>query len=509
MSPQESFKSFNELKLPKFLIKAIDEVGYETPSPIQSQCIPLLLAGHDILGQAETGTGKTAAFALPLLSKIDLKKKEPQILVLAPTRELAIQVSEAFLRYASHMEGIHVVPIYGGVDIQGQIRKLKRGVHIIVGTPGRVMDHVRRKNLNFDTIHSLVLDEVDEMLNMGFINDIEWILERMPKERQNAFFSATLPKSIQKIVESHQKNSVTVKIENPSKKTKLIQQFFIKAPKDKKLSALTQVLEGEDFDAIIIFVRTKHITKRLAEKLEARGFSCAALNGDVKQNSREKIIEKLRQGQLDIVIATDVAARGLDVPRISHVINFDIPQDTESYIHRIGRTGRAGKKGKTILFIDPREFKMMKNLERASQGKMEEFVLMSHDEIKNKYFARLLEKLEIEKNKDQFQVHLDQIKKLEANSALSLHEIAAGFASLLDQKAAPLEIEFEEVVEKSNKSQEKKKKDFKPKKAMPHLKVFKKDKKKKHSPKTFKKKPKDSSRPNQAKKKPMGRRKTR
>ena len=342
--------SFQELNLPAPLLSALDEVGYETPSPIQAQTIPHLLEGLDLLGHAPTGTGKTAAFALPLLSRIDIRRQQVQLMVLTPTRELAIQVAEAFQRYASHMKGFHVLPVYGGQDYARQINQLKRGVHAVVGTPGRVMDHMRKGTLKLDALQALVLDEADEMLRMGFIDDVEWILEQTPERRQMALFPATMPKQIQRIARRHLHDPQEISIKARTATAETIRQRYWLVSGLHKLDALTRILEVEPFDALLMFVRTRTATTELAERLEARGYAAAAINGDMVQKQREQMVERLKQGSLDILVATDVAARGLDVERVSHVVNYDIPYDTEAYIHRIGRTGRAGRKGDAILF---------------------------------------------------------------------------------------------------------------------------------------------------------------
>jgi ATP-dependent RNA helicase DeaD len=378
---------FNDLGLPNVLLRALNDVGYETPSPIQAQTIPPLLEGHDLLGHAPTGTGKTAAFALPLLARIELNAPHVQALVLTPTRELAIQVAEAFQRYATHLRGFHVLPIYGGQDYSGQIRQLKRGVHVVVGTPGRVMDHMRRKTLKLDGLSTLVLDEADEMLRMGFIDDVQWILEQTPEQRQIALFSATMPKEIQKIAREHlnQPHEISIKAKTATADT--IRQRYWLVSGVHKLDALTRILEVEPFAALIIFVRTKTATVELAERLAARGYAAAALNGDMAQKQREHMIERLKSGSLDILVATDVAARGLDVERISHVVNYDIPYDTEAYIHRIGRTGRAGREGDAILFVSPRERRMLGAIEKATRHKIEPLNLPSTEMVNNKRIA--------------------------------------------------------------------------------------------------------------------------
>ncbi len=378
---QETTPNFSSLGLPDTLLKAITEVGYETPSPIQAQSIPVLLDGHDLLGQAQTGTGKTAAFALPLLASIDCNKKSPQLMVLAPTRELAIQVAEAFQSYSRHLKGFHILPIYGGQSYTIQLQHLKRGPQVIVGTPGRVMDHMRRGTLVVDQIKALVLDEADEMLRMGFIDDVNWVLEQIPQERQIALFSATMPKEIRKVAEQHLNKPVSIHIKNKTTTASTIRQRYWQIRGTNKLDALTRILESEQIDGSIIFVRTKNATTELAEKLSARGYSCEALNGDIPQDMREKTVDRLRRGKFDILIATDVAARGLDVPRISHVFNYDIPYDTESYVHRIGRTGRAGNKGDAVLFVSPRERRLLRAIERETQQVIEEMELPSVKDI--------------------------------------------------------------------------------------------------------------------------------
>jgi ATP-dependent RNA helicase DeaD len=368
----ESIDTFAALNLPPALLSALAEVGYETPSPIQAACIPHFLAGHDLIGEAQTGTGKTAAFALPLLARLDLAQKVPQALVLTPTRELAIQVAEAFQKYAHHMPGFHVLPLYGGQSMVIQLRALSRGAHVIVGTPGRIMDHLERKSLVLDKLQTLVLDEADEMLRMGFIDDVEWILEHTPAEHQTALFSATMPDPIRRIAQRYQKNPQQVKIRSATTTVAAIHQRYWQVRGADKLDALTRMLEVEqDFDAALIFVRTKTATVDLADKLGARGYEAAALNGDMTQGLREQVVERLKSGSLDIVVATDVAARGLDVPRISHVVNYDIPYDTEAYVHRIGRTGRAGSSGEAISLVCVDEHRLLRDIERLLKKDIE------------------------------------------------------------------------------------------------------------------------------------------
>ncbi len=385
--------AFNQLALSKPVLKVLDDVGYEIPSPIQAQTIPLMLEGKDVVGQAQTGTGKTAAFALPILTKLDLKQKDPQVLVLTPTRELAIQVAEAFQKYATHIKGFHVLPIYGGQDSRTQIRALERGIHVAVGTPGRVMDHIRRRHLKLDNISTLVLDEADEMLRMGFIDDVEWILEQTPSQRQIALFSATMPQQIRRIATRHlnKPTEITIKLKTATADT--IRQRFWPVSGGQKLDALTRILEAEAFEAMIIFVRTKTATVELSEKLEARGYASAPINGDIAQNQRERTIQNLKKGKLDILVATDVAARGLDVERVSHVINYDIPYDTEAYIHRIGRTGRAGRHGDAILFVAPREKRMLHALEKATRGSIEMMQQPSTQMINDRRIARFKQRI--------------------------------------------------------------------------------------------------------------------
>jgi ATP-dependent RNA helicase DeaD len=369
--------SFAELGLDPAVLEAVTAVGYETPTPIQAQSIPALISGRHLLGVAQTGTGKTAAFALPLLSRVDPSINAPQILVLAPTRELAIQVAEAFSTYASKIPNFHVLPIYGGQDFFPQIKGLRRGAHVIVGTPGRMLDHLRKGTLKLDNLKALVLDEADEMLRMGFIDDVEAILSKTPDNCQRALFSATMPPQIKKVAQTYLKDAVEVRIESASRTVDAISQYVLPVYAERKLDALTRILEVEPFDASIIFVRTKAETIVLAEKLAARGNAVAPLNGDLNQRQREQTVEDLKRGKKDIVVATDVAARGLDVPRITHVINYDVPYDTEAYIHRIGRTGRAGRDGKAILLVTPRERSWLRTLERATNSTMEAYELPS------------------------------------------------------------------------------------------------------------------------------------
>ena len=385
--------TFDDLNLTKTVLKAVKDCGYETPTNIQAMTIPPLMAGKDLVGQAQTGTGKTAAFALPILSRINVNAKSPQAIILAPTRELAIQVAEAFQTYASGMKKFTIAPIYGGQDYAKQIKLLKRGVQVVVGTPGRVMDHMRRGTLVLDDIQYLVLDEADEMLKMGFIDDVKWILEQTPEDRQTALFSATMPKPIRAIAQEHLNDPVEITIKAQNITADNIRQRYWPVSGVHKLDALTRILEVEETDGMIIFVRTKSETLLLNEKLHARGFNCGAINGDMSQSSREQMIGWLKAGRTDILIATDVAARGLDVDRISHVVNYDIPYDAESYIHRVGRTGRAGRKGEAILFVAPRERRMLSIIEKATKQKIEMMELPTTEMVNDRRVANFKQKI--------------------------------------------------------------------------------------------------------------------
>jgi ATP-dependent RNA helicase DeaD len=450
----EPIDSFSALQLPPTLLSALAEVGYETPSPIQAACIPHLLAGHDLLGEAQTGTGKTAAFALPILARLDLSLKMPQAMVLAPTRELAIQVAEAFQKYARHMPGFHVLPIYGGQSMVVQLRALSRGAHVIVGTPGRVMDHLERKSLQLDKLQTLVLDEGDEMLRMGFIDDVQWILEHTPATRQTALFSATMPEPIRRIAQRYQRDPQHVKIRSATSTVATTRQRYWQVRGADKLEALTRILEvEEDFEAAIIFVRTKIATVELAEKLEARGYEAAALNGDMTQGLREQVIERLKSGSLDIVVATDVAARGIDVPRISHVVNYDVPYDTEAYVHRIGRTGRAGRVGSAILFVALREMRMLKAIESATRQKIEPITLPTRSEVADRrvsqFKQQVLEVLANEKLDFFFEVVRQMEEEVdEEGQKYSARQIATALAFLAtrDRPLRPEGREFPEPV---------------------------------------------------------------
>ena len=438
MSADESLPGFDSLGLNEAILSAVKTLGYELPSPIQRECIPLLLEGRDLIGQAQTGTGKTAAFALPILSQVDTRNKTPQVLILAPTRELAIQVAEAVQSYARNLPGFHVLPIYGGQSYDTQLRQLKRGVQVVVGTPGRVMDHIRRKTLKLDGLTHLVLDEADEMLRMGFIDDVEWILEKTPKDRQIALFSATMPPQIRKVAERYLNDPKQVKIVTTTSTAKTIRQRYWRVSGMQKLDALTRILEVESFDALLIFVRTKTATIELAEKLSARGHSCAALNGDIPQQQRERTVDKIRKGQIDMLVATDVAARGLDLDRISHVINYDIPYDTEAYVHRIGRTGRAGRSGEAILFVAPRETRLLKAIEKATRQPIESMQVPSAKEINQQRIVRFKQDIADTISSENLATYDQLLSEFQQEHDTSPMQIAAALAAMLQGKTSLL-----------------------------------------------------------------------
>ena len=427
-------KPFSELGLSENVLEAVLALGYENPTPVQEQSIPVFLNNEDLVAQAQTGTGKTAAFALPILSSIDVSLKKPQAIVIAPTRELAIQVAEAFQSYAKNLKGFLVAPIFGGQDYNIQLRALRRGTQVIVGTPGRVMDHLRRGTIQMDDIKTVVLDEADEMLKMGFIDDIEWILEQIPHEHQTALFSATMPAPIQKIANRYLKDPQKITIQAKAKTLNNIDQSYIRVPYSQKFDVLTRFLEVEDTQATIVFARTKSCTEELAENLQARGYAASALNGDMKQTLRQKVIEKTKKGLLDIIVATDVAARGIDIERITHVINFDIPHDTESYVHRIGRTGRAGRSGKALLFVTPREFRMLKDIERVTKQTIKQIEPPSLKEMNEIRSKQLNEKVTgiIAKSK-KLKPFQDMVQHIIDATEAAPHDIAAALAYLLQQ----------------------------------------------------------------------------
>lgn len=436
--------SFAELNLPSFLLETLAGVGYEKPSPIQQATIPALLEGRDIVGMAQTGTGKTAAFALPILAKIDASNPNTQALVLCPTRELAIQVAEAFQTYAEGIRGFHVLPVYGGQEMSRQLQALRRGAHVVVGTPGRLLDHLSRRSLNLSTIKTLVLDEADEMLRMGFIDDVELILQQTSQDRQVALFSATMPAQIRNVAEKYLRDPIEVKIKSATSTNSDIEQFYWLVQGTNKLDALTRMLEVEEFDGMIIFVRTKNSTQELADKLNARGFSAAALNGDMNQQLRTRTVEQLKNGQLDIVVATDVAARGLDVERISHVVNYDIPYDNEAYVHRIGRTGRAGRSGKAILFVAPREQRMLQSIERTTRKKITRMELPTRSDLIQRRSEQFKTTIAGALNQDKMDFFRELMAEFCREQECSMDDAAAAMAWLL-QKERPLQPSVKDV----------------------------------------------------------------
>ncbi|MFH0785720.1 MAG: DEAD/DEAH box helicase [Pseudomonadota bacterium] len=439
--------SFADMGLAAPLLQAISDSGYETPTPIQQEMIPHMLAGKDVVGQAQTGTGKTAAFALPLLTRLQTDKiKSPQILVLAPTRELAIQVAEAFESYGKHLKGLRVLPIFGGQDYTIQLKQLQRGVQVVVGTPGRVMDHIRRGTLNTETIHTLILDEADEMLKMGFLEDVKWILEQLPGRKQTALFSATMPRTIRDIAQKYLKDPVEITIKTKTVTAQTVnQRYLITNGLAAKLNALSRILEAETFDGILVFVRTKIQTVELAEQLVALGYAAAPLNGDIQQSQRLRTVEQLKAKKIDILVATDVAARGLDVERISHVINYDIPFDAEAYIHRIGRTGRAGRSGEAILFINGRERSMLKSIEQATRQKIQMTDLPSTAAINKKRIDGFKEKITTALQGDT-SFYLTLINDYLRETQVPPEKLAAALA-LLVQGNRPLLLEEQRIPE--------------------------------------------------------------
>lgn len=437
MSTSAPVSDFSALNLAAPVLRAVQEVGYESPSPIQAASIPHLLAGRDLVGQAQTGTGKTAAFALPLLSQLDLQLRQPQALILTPTRELALQVAEALQVYARYLEGFHVLPVYGGQGMALQLRQLRRGVHVIVGTPGRVMDHLRRNSLSLDQLRCLVLDEADEMLRMGFIDDVKWILEQTPPQRQIALFSATLPDVIRTIARQHLRNPAEIKIPNKTATVSTTTQYYWEVTAAHKLDALTRFLETHPFEALLIFVRTKLATVDLVEKLEARGYTAAALNGDMAQAQREKTVERLKGGDLDIVVATDVAARGLDVERISHVMNYDIPNDAETYVHRIGRTGRAGRVGTAVMFVAPREKRLLQAIERATRQPMTRLQFPTQEEVRNRRIAAFKAQIGETLETQALEPFVQLVEAYQQEHGVAPEDIAAALAYLA-QRERPL-----------------------------------------------------------------------
>jgi len=436
--------SFEQFGLSDELLKAINDVGYEMPSPIQLKVIPVLLTGKDVVGQAQTGTGKTAAFALPMLEKIDPKSKKVQALVLTPTRELAIQVAEAFHSYAKYIGNVRVLPVYGGQSISQQIRHLRSGVQVIVGTPGRVMDHIRRETIDLSNLKIVALDEADEMLRMGFQEDVEWILSHTPEERQTALFSATMPRQIRRLAEKYLREPENIEVERKTLTVPNIKQFYVNVAESQKTDALTRLLEVEanSGEAVLIFHRTKVGAADLTSKLQARGYAAEAMHGDMNQTQREALIKRLRNGQVEIVVATDVAARGLDVENISSVVNYDMPSDTESYVHRIGRTGRAGREGKAVLFVTPRQQRMMRDIEQYTKQKIEPMKLPTKADVASRRMELFKERILNTLIEQELDLYLSLVEELAEESGSDIAEIAAA-AAFLGAGDKPLEVAVE------------------------------------------------------------------
>jgi ATP-dependent RNA helicase DeaD len=430
--------SFTDLGLDERVLQALAEVGYESPSAIQAATIPPLMAGRHLVGLAQTGTGKTAAFALPILSRIDMTQRAPQALVLAPTRELALQVSEAINKYAHHLPGLHVLPIYGGQTFGPQLAGLKRGAHIVVGTPGRVIDHLEKRTLDLSELRFLVLDEADEMLRMGFQEDVETILAGTPDGKQVALFSATMPAQIRRIAKKYLTDAVEITVASKTVTAANTRQRYIELSYPRKMDALTRILEVEPFEAMIVFVRTKQATEDLAERLRARGFDAAAINGDLAQPQRERTIGQLRTGELDILVATDVAARGLDVERISHVVNFDIPQDAESYVHRIGRTGRAGRAGEALLFVTPRERHLLKAIEKATRQPVAEMALPTVEDVNARRMAKFADAITARLGSSDIDFFRGLIEDYQREQNVPIADIAAALAVMAQADRALL-----------------------------------------------------------------------
>jgi len=421
---------FDEMNLNLVVLSAVQNAGYKTPTQIQTLTIPHLIQGKDMIGQARTGTGKTAAFALPLLSRIDLKNRRPQVLVLTPTRELAIQVAESFKTYGAGMKGLNVLSIYGGQSYGTQLNQLKRGVHVIVGTPGRLMDHMRRKTVSFADLSCVILDEADEMLHMGFIDDVEWILDKTPNDSQIALFSATMPQPIRKIAQKYLSSPKEIIVKSDKSELETINQQYWMIKGIKKIKALIRIMEAVTFDGVIVFTKTKTATLEVAKALESKGFKAEALNGDLAQSARERTINRLKNGYIDILVATDVAARGLDVDRISHVINYDMPPKVDPYIHRIGRTGRAGRTGEAILFLSRNERWMLKNIERATKQKVKEFHLPSNNEINKKRVLDFNQAITETIASQDLSFFQDLIESYTRDQNIPMEQVAAALAKL-------------------------------------------------------------------------------
>ena len=422
---QDSVIQFSDLSLNDSILSALDGMGFVSPTPIQAAAIPHLLEGADALGKAQTGTGKTAAFSLPLLNKLDLNQRKPQAIVLAPTRELAIQVAAEMKNLGKNIKGLKVLEIYGGASIVDQMRALKNGAHVVVGTPGRVQDLINRERLHLDEVNTFVLDEADEMLNMGFVDDVTAIMEHAPESAQRVLFSATMPPMLKKIVERFLRDPVTVDVAGKNHTVDKVQQQFWVVKGVEKDEAMSRLLETEETDASIVFVRTRQDTERLADWLSARGFKAAALHGDIPQSLRERTVDHIKQGVIDILVATDVVARGLDVPRITHVFNYDIPFDVESYIHRIGRTGRAGRKGKAILLVRTNQIRMLRTIERVTKSSMEEIQLPLRDQVAEARLAQLGAELEAEKEHKSLDKFAELVEKLQTSLEIDPAMLAA------------------------------------------------------------------------------------
>lgn len=426
-SIKENNETFTQFGLSDEIIKAVKEIGYETPSPIQIKTIPVLVSGSDLIGQAQTGTGKTAAFSLPILHNIDVGSRALQAIVLTPTRELAIQVAEAIHSYAKYLKNVRVLPVYGGQSIFQQVKHLRSGVQIIVGTPGRVMDHIRRETIEFSELKMVVLDEADEMLRMGFIDDVEWILSHTPKERQTALFSATMPREVRRIAERHLQDAVNIEIERKTLTVPAIKQFYVNVAESQKTDVLTKILEAESTDevSVLVFQRTKMGCDKLVDKLKARGYSVEAMHGDMNQNQREAVIKQLKAGKVEIVVATDVAARGLDVDRIGIVVNYDMPGDTESYVHRIGRTGRAGRTGKSILFVTPRQVRMKRDIEQYTKQQIEPLKLPTQADIRERRVSSLKERIMSVLTEQDLELYLALVEDFAEENGCDIAEVAA------------------------------------------------------------------------------------
>jgi ATP-dependent RNA helicase DeaD len=433
---------FSQLGLSTPILAAIKDLGYEAPTPIQAKTIPPLLAGRDLIGQAQTGTGKTAAFAMPILQGLDLGRAEVQALVLTPTRELCVQVAEAIHTYSRHMGPVRVLPVYGGQSLQPQLRHLRAGAHVVVGTPGRIMDHLRRGTLSLAGLKTVVLDEADEMLRMGFIDDVEWILTQVPAARQTALFSATMPREIRRVAERHLKDPVVVEIERKTLTVPTVEQRYVLVSERQKLEVLGQILESEPIAAVLVFVRTKLAAADLAERLQARGYSAEAMHGDMSQAQRESVIRRLRGGQVEIVVATDVAARGLDIGRISHVVNYDIASDPETYLHRIGRTGRAGRAGHALLFVTPREQRMLREIERFTRQRIEAMKMPTPADAAARRAALFKERIRRTLKEEDLEPYLALVEEVAEEGGYEMAQVAAASARLA-RGDKPLDIAVE------------------------------------------------------------------